>query len=323
MRPNATAAVLAVAAAAAAAAVAAAAAGIPAAHASVHGAMPGGEPALAGMQIDGLSGGGHAVLLVFAARGGDGAAAAADPPLPPPQRPSLERGWARTASGLHVLDGEGASVMVTGGGTIVVRSADRSSVVFAVPAAGATGQAGDRYSVAAYAYGGRGGPEAAVFDAVLGPGRGGADGGPVQEPASGQGQGAASAKEGEADAADAAAAGGRLSDGLAAAVTVTERVPFGGTLVVQGRIYDASLNADPRVVPRGPGAVPGVPVEVTVTDKRTGQAVLEWAGTTDASGLFRAEHRWSNTDPPGTLAVEVSVDGGRLVEERAAFYMGR
>ena len=315
-------------AAAAVVAVAADEPGPPAAYAQAS-AASGAEPlrrGLAGMQLDGLSsGGGHAVLLEFAANkggaspAGAAAAAAGHHPL---QRPSLERGWARTALGLHALDG-GASVMVTGGGAIAVHSADDPVVVFAVPAAGGGGLAGDRYAVTVHAPDGRGGLEATVFEAVLGAGRGGgvagngsAAGGPGPDAATGE------AAAGEA-AADLPAAGGAFPGALALAATVTDRVQFGGTLVVQGRVYDASINSDPQVVPRGPGAVPDVPVKVVVTDKRTGQAVLEWAGRADAAGLFRAEHRWANTDPASALAVEISIDGGRLVEERTAFYVGR
>ena len=271
---------------------------------------------LDGMQLDGLSsGGGHAVLLEFAARkGASSADAAAD--YHPLQQPSLERGWARTASGLHALDG-GASVMVTGGGSIAVHSADHPVVVFAVPAAGGSGGlAGDRYAVTVHAPDGSGGLEATVFEAVLGAGRGG---GAENGSAAGLGPDEAAGDEAAGDEA----AGGTFPGALALAATITDRVQFGGTLVVQGRVYDASINSDPRVVPRGPGAVPDVPVSVAVTDKRTGQVVLDWAGRADAAGLFRAEHRWSNTDPASALAVAISIDGGRLVEERTAFYMGR
>ena len=273
---------------------------------------------LAGMRLDGQSGGGHAVLLEFSARGDAYPHAAAGHFL---QRPALERGWARTASGLHALDGGGgASVMVTGGGAIAVHSAGQPAVVFAVPAEGGGGMAGDRYTVTVHAPDGGGGFETTIFEAVLGAGRGGGGGG------GGDGNASASGGAPDPDAAagaDAPAAGGMFPDALALAVTITDRVQFGGMLVVQGRVYDASINADPRVVPRGLGVVPDVPVEVAVTDKRTGQAVLEWAGRADAAGLFRAEHSWSNTDPAGSLAVSISVDGGRLVEERTAFYMGR
>lgn len=269
------------------------------------------------MRLDGLSGGGHAVLLEFAARG-DGSSADADGR--PLQRPSLERGWARTASGLHALGGGGgASVMVTGGGSIAVHSAGQPAVVFAVPAKGGGGMAGDRYAVTVHAPDGEGGFETTIFEAVLGAAAGNGGG-------AGNGSAAGAAPDPNAAAgggAGAPAAGGMFPDALALAVTITDRVQFGGTLVVQGRVYDASINADPRVVPRGPGAVPGVPVEVAVTDKRTGQVVLDWAGRADAAGLFRAEHGWSNTDPASSLAVSISVDGGRLVEERTAFYMGR
>ena len=262
------------------------------------------------MRLDGLAAGGHAVALEFAAQPGGGAEGA-------PGQPgtlALAEGLVRTESGPLALAGGGARVMVTGGGTIVVHSTDGPAVVFAVPVRTGGGEP-DRYKVTAHVprSGGEGGFEVAVFEATLGPS--GVDGegeDPAPAPAA-----AAPGKAGaEADA------GGRFPDGLAVAVTITERVQFGGALIVQGRVYDAALNDRPAVVPRGPGAVPDVPVKVTVTDKRTGDAILVQDEEADESGLFRAEYRWRSSDPAATLGIVISVDGGRAVEERTAFYLG-
>ena len=295
----------------------AAAAFVAAAAAAMAMSVP--EPAeaashLAGMRLDGLTARGHAVALEFAAQPAGGAGGG-------PGQPgtlALAEGLVRTESGPLALGGDGARVMVTGGGTIVVHSTDGPAVLFAVPVR--TGGGGevepDRYTVTAYVprSGGGGGFEVATFEATLGPSGRSADGGddaPDSDTAATAGAGAPAADE-----------GGRFPDGLAVAVTVTERVQFGGTLIVQGRVYDAALNDRPAVVPRGPGAVPDVPVQVTVTDKRTGEAILVQDGEADEAGLFRAEYRWKNTDPAASLGIAISVDGGRAVEERTAFYLG-
>ena len=306
LRPRAAAAVL------AAAAAAALAAGAAAAAADAGPASADGASHLAGMRLDGLTEQGHAVVIEFAAQGGGGADGKGRPAQP--GRLALAGGMVWTESGPRPLGGGDAQVMVTGGGTVAVRSSDRPAVLFAVPeaAAGGGGAAPARYTVTAYVPLDGGGLESASFDATLGP--------------SGRGAGEAVGGE-EAAAAPAAQPGGaeetgRLPDRLAVAVTVTERVQYGGTLVVQGRVYDADANAAPAVVPRGPGAVPGAPVQVTATDRRTGEAVLDWDGAAGETGLFRAEHRWGSANPASTLDIVISVDGGRAVEERTAFYLG-
>lgn len=266
---------------------------------------------LAGMRLDGLAAGGHAVTLEFAAQPEDGAGGG---PVQPGTL-ALVEGLVRTESGPLALGGDGARVMVTGGGTIVVHSTDDPAVLFAVPVWTGDGDPG-RYKVTAHVpRSGNGGFEVATFEATLGPSGGDADGkGEDAAPAP------AAALPGEAGGD--ADAGGKFPDDIAVAVTITERVQFGGALIVQGRVYDAALNDRPVVVPRGPGAVPDVPVQVTVTDKRTGEAILVQDGEADESGLFRAEYRWRSSDPAATLGIVISVDGGRAVEERTAFYLG-
>lgn len=267
------------------------------------------------MRLDGLTARGHAVTLEFAVQPASGAGGPGQPGML-----ALAGGLVRTESGPLALGGDGARVMVTGGGTIVVHSTDGPAVLFAVPVrtGGAGGGQPDRYTVTAHVPrsgggGGGGGFEVAAFEATLGPSGKSADGRDA----------APDPDVAASDGADAAAdAGGRFPDSLAVAVTVTERVQFGGTLIVQGRVYDAALNDRPAVVPRGPGAVPDVPVQVTVTDKRTGEAILVQDGEADESGLFRAEYRWKSTDPAASLGIAISVDGGRAVEERTAFYLG-
>lgn len=271
---------------------------------------------LAGMRLDGLAAGGHAVVLEFAASGDEGRAAGGGGGAGRPGMLVLEEGLVRTEAGPRALGGPDARVMVTGGGTVVVYSADSPAVVLAVPerAGGGGGDGGaGRYTVTAYVprSGGGAGFEAVSFDATLGP-RSGSDA-PAQDPAP---------APTPADAGGDGGQAGRFPDDLVVAMTVTERVQFGGTLVVQGRVYDGALDDRPAVVPIGPGAVPGVPVQVTVTDRRTGEAVLDQDGEADHSGLFRAEYRWKNTDPAATLDISVSIDGGRAVEERTAFYLG-
>ena len=110
-------------------------------------------PRLAGMRLDGLAASGHAVVLEFAARSGAGDAGAAGPVQP--GRLVLEGGLVRTESGPRALGGsaDGASVMVAGGGTIVVRSTDRPAVVVAVPLGAGSGGMADRYAVTAYSPG--------------------------------------------------------------------------------------------------------------------------------------------------------------------------
>lgn len=265
---------------------------------------------LAGMRLDGLAAGGHAVALEFAAQPEDGAGGG-------PGQPgmlALVEGLVRTESGPLALGGDGARVMVTGGGTVVVHSTDGPAVVFAVPVWTGGGDP-SRYKVTAHVpRSGNGGFEVATFEATLGPsGRSGADG---------EGEGMAPAPAAAAPEDKGGDAGGKFPDGLAVAVTITERVQFGGALIVQGRVYDAALNDRPVVVPRGPGAVPDVPVQVTITDKRTGEAILIQDGEADESGLFRAEYRWRSSDPAATLGIVISVDGGRATEERTAFYLG-
>lgn len=312
LRLGAAALLAAVAATAASAALAAGAAA--AADASDAGPAPAhGASHLAGMRLDGLTAQGHAVVIEFAAQGGGGAADG-EGRAAQPGRLALAGGMVWTESGPRPLGGDDAQVMVTGGGTVAVRSSDRPAVLFAVPEAAGAGGGGAaaRYTVTAYVPLDGGGLESASFDATLGPsGRGAAADGGVEE--------AAPAPAGQPGGAEGS---GRFPDRLAIAVTVTERVQYGGTLVVQGRVYDADANAAPAVVPRGPGAVPGAPVQVTATDRRTGEAVLDWDGEADESGLFRAEHRWGSADPASTLDIAINVDGGRAVEERTAFYLG-
>lgn len=311
--------------AAVAVAIAAAAAGGAAPLCAASGAAatasePGADAAsrLAGMRLDGLAAGGHAVVLEFAARPGAGAGdAASGAASAQPARLALVGGLVRTDSGPLALGGGegGASVMVTGGGTIVVLSTDGPAVVVAVPSGAGGGAALDRYTVTAYVPRGPGGFEAATFEATLGPSEGGG----------GDGASASGAASADADAVPAAAdagRGGRLPGSLALAVAATERVQFGGALVVQGRVYDADLNDSPAVVPRGPGAVPGAPVHVTVADRRTGEVLVDQDGAADEAGLFRAEYRWKNTDPAATLDVSVVAGGGLAAEELTAFYLG-
>ena len=288
------------------------------------GAPPAAAPAsrLAGMRLDGLTARGHAVVLEFGAhRGGGGDGGAGGPAQPAAL--ALEGGLVRTESGPIPLGGDGARVMVTGGGTIVVHSTDRPAVLFAVPSepgrgGGGNADGGGRYAVTAHVPSGSGGGfEVAAFEATLGPsGAGGAGGSGAPTPeAAGAAPAAANAGAGDDAGAD------DLPAELAVAVTVTGSVPFGGALVVQGRVYDAKLNDSPAVVPRGPGAVPGAPVQVTVTDRRSGEVVFDQHMVADEAGLFRAEHRWDNTDPAAALDVSVSAGGGAAVE-RTAFYLG-
>ena len=283
-------------------------------------APPAAGPAshLAGMRLDGLTARGHAVALEFGAQRGGGGPAQ-------PAMLALGGGLVRTESGPIPLGGDGARVMVTGGGTIVVHSTDRPAVLFAVPSGPGKGTGegageGRRYAVTAHVPSDGGGFEVAAFEATLGP-SGGGDGGsgaPAPE-AAGAAPAAANGSGGDDAGAD------DLPAKLVVAVTVTGSVPFGGALVVQGRVYDADLNDKPAVVPRGPGAVPGAPVQVTVTDRRSGEVVLDQLVVADEAGLFRAEHRWDNTDPAAALDVSVSAGGGAgggAVEKRAAFYLG-
>lgn len=311
LRPRAAAAAAVLAAAAAAAALAAGAAAAASAEADAGPASADGASHLAGMRLDGLTEQGHAVVIEFAAQGGGGADGKGRPAQP--GRLALAGGMVWTESGPRPLGGGDAQVMVTGGGTVAVRSSDRPAVLFAVPEPAAGGGAAPaRYTVTAYVPLDGGGLESASFDATLGPsGRGAVE--------DGGGEGEAAAPAAQPGGAEET---GRLPDRLAVAVTVTERVQYGGTLVVQGRVYDADANAAPAVVPRGPGAVPGAPVQVTATDRRTGEAVLDWDGAAGETGLFRAEHRWGSADPASTLDIVISVDGGRAVEERTAFYLG-
>lgn len=272
---------------------------------------------LAGMRLDGLTARGHAVVLEFGAqRGGGGGGGPAQPATL-----ALVGGLVRTESGPIPLGGDGARVMVTGGGTIVVHSTDRPAVLFAVPSGPGRGggegaDGGGRYAVTAHVPSGGGGFEVAAFEATLGPS--GGDGGGASAPdAAGAAPAAANASS------PAPAAAGESPAELAVAVTVTGSVPFGGALVVQGRVYDAELNDRPAVVPRGPGAVPGAPVQVTATDRRSGEVVFDQLVVADESGLFRAEHRWDNTDPAATVDVSVSAGGGSSAAvERTAFYLG-
>ena len=278
------------------------------------GAPPPAGPAshLAGMRLDGLTARGHAVVLEFGAQRGGGPAQ--------PAALALVGGLVRTESGPIPLGGDGARVMVTGGGTIVVHSTDRPAVLFAVPSGPGRGggegaDGGGRYAVTAHVpSGGGGGFEVAAFEATLGPS--GGDGGGASAPD------AAGAAPAAANASSPASAAGESPAKLAVAVTVTGSVPFGGALVVQGRVYDAELNDRPAVVPRGPGAVPGAPVQVTATDRRSGEVVFDQLVVADEAGLFRAEHRWDNTDPAATVDVSVSAGGGGAAVERTAFYLG-
>ena len=274
---------------------------------------------LAGMRLDGLTARGHAVVLEFGAQRGGGGGGGVGPAQPATL--ALEGGLVRTESGPIPLGGDGARVMVTGGGTIVVHSTDRPAVLFAVPSGPGRGggegaDGGVRYAVTAHVpLGGGGGFEVAAFEATLGPS--GGDGGGAPEPE------AAGAAPAAANATAVAGASADLPAELAVAVTVTGSVPFGGALVVQGRVYDAELNDRPAVIPRGPGAVPGAPVQVTATDRRSGEVVLDQLVVADEAGLFRAEHRWDNTDPAATVDVSVSAGGGgSAAVERTAFYLG-
>lgn len=277
---------------------------------------------LAGMRLDGLAAGGHAIVLEFAASGEEGrAAGGAAGGEGRPGMLVLDGGLVRTGEGPRALGGPDARVMVTGGGTVVVYSADSPAVVLAVPERSGSGGGGEdagRYTVTAYVPRGGGGNggggfETVSFDATLGP-RSGSPDAPAPDPAA--------AAPPPDDAGKGSDEPGRFPDDLAVAMTITERVQFGGTLVVQGRVYDVALNDRPAVVPIGPGAVPGVPVQVTVTDRRTGEDILDQDGEADESGLFRAEYRWKNTDPAATLDISVSIDGGRALEKRTAFYLG-
>ena len=279
---------------------------------------------LAGMRLDGLAAGGHAIVLEFAASGEGGRAAKGGDVEGRPGALVLDGGLVRTGEGPRALGGPDARVMVTGGGTVVVYSADSPAVVLAVPersgsgGAGGAGEDASRYTVTAYVPRGGGGSgfEAVSFDATLGP-RSGSPDAPAPDPAD-----AAPTPDDAGAGEDGGESGGLFPDDLAVAMTITERVQFGGTLVVQGRVYDGALNDRPAVVPIGPGAVPGVPVQVTVTDRRTGEDILDQDGMADQSGLFRAEYRWKNTDPAATLDISVSIDGGRALEKRTAFYLG-
>lgn len=277
---------------------------------------------LAGMRLDGLAAGGHAIVLEFTASGEEGRAAEGGGGEGRPGTLVLEEGLVRTGEGPRTLGGPDARVMVTGGGTVVVYSADSPAVVLAVPeragsSGGGGGEDAGRYTVTAYVprSGGGSGFEAVSFDATIGP-RSESDA-PAPDPAD-----AAPPPDDAGAGEDGDESGGLFPDDLAVAMTVTERVQFGGTLVVQGRVYDGALNDRPAVVPIGPGAVPGVPVQVTVTDRRTGADILDHDGMADQSGLFRAEYRWKNTDPAATLDISVSIDGGRALEKRTAFYLG-